>query len=199
MRLESLLESHRGGMIVLVDFQPAYHSGDYGYEDALRNACEYINGRNVKVLAFFNGMDVGIEDDEDEVIDHYVEEGGLDENSISNFQLIEKYYAFLRGWMDQGVSDRAIIQTIRYMAQQKTNNSRDIEEEVLQKITGEDYNEDVMQSDPIFIPDINLRLLREMNGCMIGGGGRHECLRELTLLMNAFNIKYKLVNDWIYG
>ena len=26
-----------------------------------------------------------------------------------------------------------------------------------------------------------------------------KCLKEITLLMNAFNIKYKLVQEWIYG
>jgi len=31
------------------------------------------------------------------------------------------------------------------------------------------------------------------------GGGRMECLREVELLMNAFNIKYKRIDHLVYG
>jgi hypothetical protein len=31
------------------------------------------------------------------------------------------------------------------------------------------------------------------------GGGRDECLREVELLMNAFNIKYKRIDSLVYG
>lgn len=31
------------------------------------------------------------------------------------------------------------------------------------------------------------------------GGARDECLREVELLMNAFNIKYKEIGNFIYG
>jgi len=51
----------------------------------------------------------------------------------------------------------------------------------------------------IYLPDINIADLKALNGSLLGGGGAHECLKELELLMNAFNIKYKLVNDWVYG
>jgi hypothetical protein len=33
----------------------------------------------------------------------------------------------------------------------------------------------------------------------MGGGGRDECLREIELMMNAFNFKYKRVANWLYG
>ena len=200
MRLKQIISesAYRRGNVILVDFQPAYNSDQWGYRPALKKACEYINNNNVNVVAFFNGMDVGIEDLEDEVIDHYVEEGGLDYDHAHKIQLVEKTYAFLRGWMDMGVSNRAIIQTLRYMVNNKINDSRDVEEETLQQIVGDEWK-DGMVDDMIYLPDIDLKLLKGMSHCMIGGGGRSACLKELTILMNAFNIKYKLVNDWIYG
>lgn len=197
MKVDQILsEAHRGGQVILVDFQPSYDSDQWGYREALTNACDYINRRNVNVVAFYNGMDVGIEDMEEEVIEHYEEVGGLD--ASHKIQLFEKTYAYLRGWMDMGVSNRAIIQTLRYMVNNKINDSRDVEEEVLQELVGSEW-QDGMMDDMIYLPDINLRMLQGMSGCMIGGGGRSECLKELTILMNAFNIKYKMVDDWIYG
>ena len=51
----------------------------------------------------------------------------------------------------------------------------------------------------IYLPDISIADLKTLSGSLLGGGGQHECLKEMQLLMNAFNIKYKLVQDWIYG
>ena len=41
--------------------------------------------------------------------------------------------------------------------------------------------------------------LRKFNKAYIMGGGRNECLREVELLMNAFNIKYKRIDSLVYG
>lgn len=41
--------------------------------------------------------------------------------------------------------------------------------------------------------------LKRFNGAYLVGGGRNECLREVELLMNAFNIKYKRIDSLVYG
>jgi hypothetical protein len=42
-------------------------------------------------------------------------------------------------------------------------------------------------------------LLNKLSGSYIVGGGRNECLREVELLMNAFNFKYKRIDSMVYG
>jgi hypothetical protein len=217
---EETLTEARSDSLILVDFQPAYSpqadqdydsyyddeedyysdqevEDKFGYMDAIHGVAQYINKHRPNVLAFFNGEEVGIEDTSQQVAWHYIQ-NGLDEELIHNFKFIEKGYAFLRNWMDQGISDATIIKVIRYMVTNRINDARDIEEEILQELTGNDY-QDWMHDESFYIPDISLAQLKKLNGSLLAGGGRHECLREIELLMNAFNIRYKRVDDWIYG
>ena len=54
------------------------------------------------------------------------------------------------------------------------------------------------EDDPIYMPDIRLDELKRFSGSYMVGGGKNECLAEVKLLMNAFNIKYKLVKKFVY-
>lgn len=191
-----LVEARRNS-IILVDFQPAYESAG-GYDDAIEQAIEYIEQNpGATVTAFFNGSDVGIEDTDQEVAWHYMEHG-LDEEYLGNFRFREKTYAFLRNWMDMGVNPAAIIKVLRHMVVNKMNDSREMEPEELEQLMGNEWR-DELYDDNIYLPDISLAELKSLSGSLIGGGGKSECLAELQLLMNAFNIKYKQVEDWTYG
>jgi hypothetical protein len=97
--------------------------------------------------------------------------------------------------MDHGVSDSTIIKTIRYMIMKRINDSRDLGEEELQFITN---GEDIPLHDPLFIPSIPLNVLKQFSGAFLCGGGKSECLKEVTLLMNALNIKYTIVSEFTY-
>jgi len=193
----------RGNSVILIDFQPAYQSDDFGYNDAIEEAIAYINAKRPNVTAFFNGEDVGIEDTPSEVAYHYMEHG-LDEDLAHNINFKEKSYAWLRSWMDQGVDDSTIIKVVRYMVMNDMTDSRDIierqenGEEIFKELVGDDGGE-WMYDDGIYIPDISIGDLKSLSGSLLGGGGQHECLKEMQLFMNAFNIRFKLVNDWIYG
>ena len=55
-----------------------------------------------------------------------------------------------------------------------------------------------MGDDPLIVNWISVGQLRKFNGAYIMGGGRNECLREVELLMNAFNIKYKRIDSLVY-
>ena len=198
---ELLLEANRN-KIILVDFQPAYVKGGYGHDEALHATVDSLNKMNPPdMLVFYNGQDVGIEDTADEVIEMY-KDFGLDESIARRMELREKSYAWLRNWMDNDVPPAIIIAVVRYMVQNKVYDSRDIEPETMVEIIGQDkYTEyeDAIEGDMISIPDISIPELKSLSGALIGGGGKHECLKEITLLMNAFNIKYKLVKEWMYG
>ena len=190
-----LTEANRNS-VILVDFQPAYQSAP-GYDDAIEEACEYINQKNPPfITCFFNGEDVGIEDTVQEVAWHYIEHG-LDEDIARRVKYREKTYAFLRNWMDTGVDNSVIIRVLRHMVMNNMNDSRDMEPEELAELVGPEWRNE-MYDDNIYIPDINIADLHKLSGSLLGGGGRHECLMELQLFMSAFNIKYKVVDQWVY-
>ncbi len=197
MKSSEFITEARRDRLILVDFQPAYQSDDFGYEDAIKQAVHYINKKQPQVTAFFNGGDVSIEDTEEEVMWHYMKHG-LDEELTHLFTFKEKSYGWLRSWMDQGVDHSTIIKVVRYMVMNDMNDSLKIGEDELLKLVGDDGG-DWMFDDGIYLPDISIGNLKQLSGSLLGGGGKHECLEELKLLMDAFNIKYKLVNDWIYG
>ena len=192
------------GHAILVDFQPGYASVP-GYDESIQNAVNYLNTFSGNALIFYNGMDVGMEDTLEEVEEHYAEYG-LNTNADLNF--MEKGYAFLRGWMDHpDIQDWMIIRVFRYMYNNRLNDSRDIEEEQLKEILRQDlrYEEnddmiDVLTTDNIYCaPWFEPNDLKRYTPALMGGGGKDECLREIELMMNAFNFKYKRVRDWIYG
>ncbi len=203
MKISELLFEANRNKIILVDFQPAYNGGGFGHDEALTRTVESLNKlKPTDILVFYNGEDVGIDDTADAVIEMYIEYG-LDESIAHSMQLREKSYAWLRNFMDSGMDDSLIIAIVRYMVMNRINDSRDIESETMAQIIGQDNYEEweslIDGGDMISIPDIAINELKSMSGALIGGGGQHECLKEIQLLMNAFNIKYKAVQDWIYG
>jgi hypothetical protein len=202
--------------LIVVDIQPAYYpvshkvlrGGGYlsrTYIQAANNIIHFINTRADRVLAYFNGSEAGVEDTIEDVQSHYLEMG-LDPNKLSTINFQEKSYAFLRDWMDD-VPLRIIIAVIRYMVQHRLYHSLEVPEDVLREIIRNGVRvprhpahevERILSLDPIIIPDIDLSLLKQFSNAYISGGARHECLKEITIMMNAFNFKYKLVKDFIY-
>jgi len=191
------LEEARSDSVILVDFQPAYDTAG-GYDSAIAPAMDYINRKQPQVTAFYNGQDVGIEDTSQEVMWHFIE-NGLNEDLTHLFTFKEKSYAWLRNWMDEGVDPAMIIKVVRYIVMNNLNDSREIEDEAWLKLVGEDFEYYDDREMHVYLPDINIGDLKSLSGSLLGGGGQHECLKEMQLFMNAFNIKYKMVNDWIYG
>ena len=102
--------------------------------------------------------------------------------------------------------DAAIIKTIRLMYQNGVSDSRQLfggedaeDYEVnMQALLGEAYDDAVL-SDPLSVEWTSVAQLKKFNNSFIMGGGRDECLKEVQLLMNAFNIKYKGIEEFMYG
>ncbi len=194
---EFIIEANQNS-VILVDFQPAYDTGDMQYKEAIANAVSYINKKQPRVTAFYNGADIGIEDTASEVFWHYVD-NGLNEELEHLFTFKEKSYAWLRNWMDEGIDPSIIIKVIRYLVMHDLNDSREIDDEAWLALVGEDFEYYKDREMHIYLPDISISKLKALSGSLLGGGGKHECLKEIQLLLNAFNIKYKLVQEWIYG
>jgi hypothetical protein len=204
MRARDFIIEAQRNRVILVDFQPVYGDmGIYDYDEKLENVIAYINQRAPHVLVFFNGDEVGIEDSPSSIQEHFIEHG-LDPRAQLDFR--GKGYGFLRSWMDAGINSNAIIATIREMMRQRVTDSRGLfsgegsetyPQEMQQFLGG--YFNPVVLTDPIYIPEISIAELKTFSNALMGGGGRHECFKELKLLMSAFNIRGKEVNDWIYS
>ena len=193
---EGIISEARRDSVILVDFQPAHYTEEFGYIEAMEAAINYINEKQPSVTVFFNGEDVA-EDRAGDVAQHYVDMG-LDEDLVYDIDFKEKTYGWFRSWMSYGVSEATITKVARYMVMNNFNDSREIEEEIFLELVGDDFD-DNMYNDALYLPEISIADLKSLSGSLLGGGGRHECLQEIQMLMNAFNIKYKLVNGWIYG
>ena len=190
MRLSRYITEKRKRNVIVCDIQPMYESA-FSF---LSQFIEFLTENN-QILYFYNGPDTVGSDTEKDISWWLIEEG-LPEEKLNDFIWVDKGYGFLRPWMDQGVDDRTIIQSLRYMKSKKAWDSRDIEEdEWIEKFEELDG---IYFDDAINFPDIKLPLLKRFSGSLITGGGENECLKEVKLLMNTFNIKYTEVKEFTY-
>ncbi len=167
--------------LIIVDVQPQY-SKHIGFN--VYNLMEYANSKG-RVLVFFVGDKTVGQDTEDDVR-FWMYEHGLEEDTNTTF--VDKGYAFLRGLMDNGVDFETITSVLGDMLDQGVQDSRDLDE-----------MPELYTDEPIFIPhEINGDLLRSFNGAEICGGGRHECLAEIQILMDAMGLNYTTLGKFVY-
>lgn len=194
--------------VIVVDIQPMYANVIHF------NIREFVNflvsmlksGKNV--LYYFNGPQTVGEDTQQEIIhwlmeqwwgeDNYVgDDEEMEQNyrdvytALSRCQFYDKGYAYIRDYMDAGVDDGVLIQVIRYMYLNKITSSDDIPEEVKEQWE--------LPQGNIYIAPFAIDQLKRFNGSYMVGGGITECLKEVCLIANAFNIKYTLMRKFIFG
>ncbi len=212
------LDEGKNTSSIVVDIQPSYEENNYGESNfgIFQNAAKFLNRQKGPILMFVNADETGMTDDSISNIKLYWQET-LGFTNWGNVIINDKGYGYLRGWMDEKVPDAVIIKAIRLMYQQKVTDSRDlfggaweISSETGGSIPGGDYHinmeaalggyfYDWMIHDPISVEWTSLAQLKKFNGSYIFGGGCNECLKEVQLLMSAFNIKYKIIEDFVYG
>jgi hypothetical protein len=183
--------------LVTVDIQPAYESWIYFDLD---NLVEVLNKRNGATVMYVNSdtIDAFTEDSMDDIKNWWIE-NGVDEHKLNNFKFIDKGYGYLRPAMDSEIDDAIIIKAIRDMYQQKVHDSRDLykgDENKIMEIYGDDMGEILL--DGIQINFINISWLKQLSPFYLCGGGKNECLKEVMLLCDAMNVKYKLLNEFVY-
>jgi hypothetical protein len=195
-----MLKEKRSKNVIVVDVQPIYEDGiSFDIDDL---STFLLNNRDI--LFFYNGVDTIGGDSRDDIIymftDNYYDtdySSDISDKLESETTWIDKGYGFFRSWMDTGADIGFIQKAIKYMVINKVTDSRDIDPEDWYREFPDDFIDDYID-DPIYLPDIPLSELRMWNGSYLLGGGRDECLKEIQIYMNAFNIKYTLVEDFIY-
>ena len=211
MRAEEFLIEGRNHPVICVDVQPEYCGINDGDENP--TCVDIIDFVAVKqtgpVLMYINAEEMGLTGDTVASVRNYWEDTVREiTNDYKNeqpinwqrFQIVDKGYGYLRSWMDQGVSPAAIIRVIRAMYQYRISDSRefeDIDPMLLPEIVGDEW-EQWMYFDPIITNWTSIAQLKRFSGSYIVGGGREECLREVELLMNSFNIRYKRIDSLVY-
>lgn len=156
-----------------------------------------LNDLTGRAIIMYNNEELTQDTIED--IQQYYIDYGLDPERLedSRIKFVEKEYAFFRGWMDNGISDSTILKVVRAMVMQRKNDSRMID---LASILPENelvYVEDL--ADSIWLPEwADINMLRNLSPFYMMGGGRNECLREIELVCNAFNIRYKRIDKLVY-
>lgn len=186
--------------ILVVDVQPAY---DAWSGAVVSGVAQMLNRAQGGIYVLYNAESQTADDYVDVI--NYMIEGGLDENVAERINYFSKEYGFFRPWMDQGVPDRIIIKTVRAMVQHKVNDSRMLDINAV--LTPEEQREfqshfkySDWEEEGIYMPDfMPISILKQISPFYMCGGGRNECLREIELLCNAFNIRYKRIDNLIYG
>jgi ParB-like nuclease domain len=200
----TIMEYSRSQPVIVVDVQPEYSGMWDGDENPVfEQIITFVNNQTGPVLMFVNAEDQGLTGDTVQDVRQYWEDSGFDPHNWSRVTIVDKGYGHLRSWMDQGIPSSTIIKTIRLMYQQRVNDSRDLVlpdnmDQRTPDIKEIDQAMEQMEHDPIFVNWISVAQLKKFSGAYIVGGGRNECLREVTLLMNAFNIKYKMIDSLLY-
>lgn len=201
MRYQELLEN-RSRNVIVVDVQPEYSGILDGAENPVfEEIINFVNNQTGQVLMLVNGEETGVSGDTIPGIKEYWEDSGFDPENWQRVEFEDKGYGYFRSWMDNGVSDALIIKVIRLLYANKVTDSRELFEEdpeKLKELAGREF-EDWMVDDPIHVDWTSVARLKKFNNSYLVGGGRNECLREVELLMNAFNIKYKRIDSLVYG
>lgn len=191
--------------LIVVDIQPLYQEAAER-KFSIEEFGDFLNSIKKNVLYFYNGPDtIGSDDSSNVIINWLIEHNyNLEEFDWDKVDFYDKGYSFFRDWMDAGVSDNGMLKALRYMYMNRKYDSRDIPVEEWAKILPEADFEAIRESIEdegltIWTPDISIADLKNnWNNSLLCGGGMNECLKEIQILMNAFNISFRLVDRFIY-
>ena len=203
MRASEFLIEGRNYSVIVVDVQPEYSGMNDGDENSVfTEIIQFVNHKTGPVLMFVNAEDQGLSGDTVQSIKEYWDDSGFAPENWRRVQIADKGYGYLRSWMDHGIEPATIIATIRELYQQKKTDSRELQFPASNRRTPQQSlimgAMQEMEDDPISVNWTSIAQLKRFTGAYLVGGARDQCLREVELLMNAFNIRYKRIDSLVY-
>ena len=203
MRIQEIITEGRAHPVIVVDVQPEYSGMNDGDENSVfTDIINFVNQQTGPVLMFVNAEDQGLSGDTIQSIKEYWDDSGFAPENWRRVQIADKGYGYLRSWMDHGIEPAVIIATIRELYQQRESDSRALQFPPFNKRTPQQSlimgAMQEMEDDPISVNWTSIAQLKRFTGAYIVGGARDQCLREVELLMNAFNIRYKRIDSLVY-
>jgi hypothetical protein len=204
MRVQEIITEGRAHPVIVVDVQPEYSGMMDGDENSVfTDIINFVNQQTGPVLMFVNAEDQGLSGDTIQGIKEYWDDSGFAPENWRRVQIADKGYGYLRSWMDHGIEPAVIIATIRELYQQRKTDSRQLQFPPFNKRTPQQSlimgAMQEMEDDPISVNWTSIAQLKRFTGAYIVGGARDQCLREVELLMNAFNIQYKRIDSLVYA
>lgn len=192
--------------VICVDVQPAYRRDMNKFREIMR----FVADQTGPVLMYINAEASDEYDENPETVMQFwnmvlgQENKKIDWNRV---KIIDKGYGYFRGLMDAGVDAKIIIALIRYMYQKKVYSAKQlrfpppekqtpVEKEFVKIIKTLDGSRS--WSSDFTVNWTSVAQLKQFSGSYLVGGARTMCLRELELLMNAFNIRYKRIDSLVY-
>lgn len=216
MRARDFIVEGASVNLLIVDVQPEYKNWCDRILPGVQNLIEKCRAKIVIIYNDFGGGDemvdvqhylAGVSEEDlygeynDETDEYDEAEQTVLQQKLQNATYYQKEFGFLRPFMDHGISDAVLIEIMRAMYQNKVNDSRDLELESMSERVQQDLNRNGIrwEDEGISLQDwIPITLLKQLSPFYLVGGGRDECLREIELVCNTFNIRYTRVDSLIY-
>lgn len=186
--------------LLIVDIQETYRK----YCHHLINKIPEFSKNFSQVIYLFDNIDG--QDLYEELPAEWMEEEN--EEFYNGLKILTKQYAFFRGLMDAGVdeNDEELIKLARFLRKHNLIDAREIFdiEEVLSKYQ-EEFKHSPLQNInfndySFYLPEDLLLSLEEQvkPGVILIGGGRNECLKEVSLLLKVLDINHSINEEYTY-
>lgn len=186
------------GQLLIIDVQNSYKK--HMRNNLVDDIVEYSKNFNNINYLWDNQVDGDLYS---EIPDSILE----DEDYYGNLNIIEKEYGFFRSIMDLGVDedDEELVRLIKFMSNNNVGDVREIEEndELNEKFKEQFKNSPLLEVDfdsyVVSLPyDLIEHLSHLKNGVVLVGGGRNECLKEISILLRALDIKFQINEELTY-
>ena len=168
--------------LIVVDIQPVYDDV-CGHLLFILN--ELFNDYD-RIFIFYNDEEICC-DSLFNIIEYYSK--FINDDNLAKFTYIPKQYAFFRDFMDHGIDREEIIKIIQHMINNNIIDSRDII-----SIDMTEYN----NIGNIYIPDIDMNIFSSNIQYDLIGGSYYECLDEIAILLESYNISYDILQPYVY-
>ena len=181
--------------LLLVDLQPAYLGRDGC--GLMKRVFEHINSLppDTPLIAMYVHEELSSDFLED-VQAFWLRHGASDE-LIERICWVEKDYAFLRGWMDNGIDDETIVTVLQRMQHLRKTDSRDLAKELLDELAPSRP-----KYDPLIMSEYVFDAVRDMRHTAARwytcGGGLDACLKEVELVLEAEKLDYSQLSHLTY-
>jgi len=179
--------------IIVVDVQP---SCDRACRSLLSELLDYLPSLEAGTSIILLKINEELSGDTLHSFEDYWREAGATDDFLGRVKVIEKSYAFFRGWMDEGVAGDEIAETARVLRRVQKNDSRSLDIATLSDLS----EQGAALCDPLFLPD-ELEMHRQLfvnREWMTCGGGMNECLQEFEIWLDSLDVAYERIGGLCY-
>lgn len=187
-----LFENFNSKDLIVVDIQPSYRIHmNFNIEDFIKYMYKFDT-----IYYLYNGKEMGMED-ENEILEWLVDYG-LDESEV-NIDFYEKGYGFYRDLMEYLDEDK-IVQLGKFLKDKRYYDLREINDKDVHELIDNEFPREYVNGNNYFfcLRDDIYEHIQYVNNPVLVGGGEYECLKEVEILMQIYDMNYELNYDFIY-